>query len=147
MFDFLKKPLSIFTKLSKKIRSLLSGSLDDTAFDNLEQLFYEADLGASVAAELTDKVRALYKKNSNLSTEEILSFLKKELLALFPPTPPKKLHTPHIILIVGVNGSGKTTSLAKLASTYQSKGKKVLISAGDTFRAAASDQLETWAKR
>jgi fused signal recognition particle receptor len=144
MFNFLKK---IKSALSQKISSLFSKGLNEATFDQLEQLFYEADLGAAISAELADKVRALYRKNPSLSTDEILSFLKKELLALFPPTLPKKLHTPHVILIVGVNGSGKTTSLAKLASTYQSQGKKVLIAAGDTFRAAASDQLETWAKR
>ena len=151
MLSFFKKIASPFLKLKSalagKIRAIFSKGYDENAFDHLEQLFYEADLGASTAAELVDKIRQLARKNPHLTTEEILAFVKTELLKVFPAPAPKTLSSPHCILIVGVNGSGKTTTLAKLAAYYQSQNKKVLIAAGDTFRAAAIEQLETWANR
>lgn len=143
MFSFFKKILS---PLSKKIRALFSHGADDAAFDHLEQLFYEADLGATTAAELVEKVRLLYRKNPSITTDQILLSVKQELLQHFHPTP-LHYHSPHVILLVGVNGSGKTTTLAKLASHYASQKKKVLVAAGDTFRAAAIDQLQSWAKK
>lgn len=143
MFSFLKKIVSPF---ARKIRSLFSKAPDDTTFEHLEQIFYEADLGAEMAAQLTDKVRILYKKNANLTSDEILAFVKEELLKGLLPYRPIEAK-PLVVLVVGVNGSGKTTSLAKLAAHYARKGNKVLIAAGDTFRAAAIEQLETWAKR
>jgi fused signal recognition particle receptor len=152
MFGFFKKLAAPFAKmkslLGQKIKALFSKGADEGAFDELEKLLYEADLGAATAAELVDKIRQLSRKKKDLSSEEILGFVRSELLAMLgstaPLTAPKR---PHVILIVGVNGSGKTTSLAKLASHYRAEGKKVLIAAGDTFRAAAVEQLETWANR
>lgn len=145
MFGFFKKILSPFSKwksaLGQKIRALFS-SPDPAVYEELERLLYEADLGPAMASELVENLR-----QKNLPPDEILSFLKQELLALFPPRPEIPLASPHVILMIGVNGSGKTTSLAKLASHYQAQGKKVLIAAGDTFRAAAVEQLDTWAKR
>ncbi len=143
MFGFLKKISSSF---AKKLRSLFVKTPDDAAFEHLEQLFYEADLGAAAAAELVEKIRGLYKKNPNLPTDEVLTFVKGELLKDLLPYHPKTAK-PLVILLVGVNGSGKTTSLAKLAAHYVKEGKKVLVAAGDTFRAAAIEQLETWAKK
>ena len=103
-------------------------------------------MGAATSAELVDKVRALYRKNPSIATDQILAFVKQELLQGLVPYHPT-YGKPHVILLVGVNGSGKTTTLAKLASHYLRQGKKVLVAAGDTFRAAAVEQLETWAKR
>jgi fused signal recognition particle receptor len=143
MFGFFKKILSPF---AKKIRALFSKAPDEAAFDHLEQIFYEADLGAAAAAELVDKIRALYRKNPEIQTDEILAFVKKELLQDLISHHPT-YSSPHVILLVGVNGSGKTTTLAKLAAYYAKQGKKVLVAAGDTFRAAAIEQLEAWAKR
>ena len=149
MFNFFKKILTPFSKmksaLGQKVRALFVRDMDESAFSHLEQLFYEADLGRSIAAELVAKLRSFARQNPD--PEAILPFLKSELLTLFPAPPPPLLHNPHVILVVGVNGSGKTTSLAKLASHYRKQGKSVLIAAGDTFRAAAVEQLETWAKR
>lgn len=151
MFNFLKKIISPFSKiksaLSDKIRSLFSRAPDDSAFEHLEQIFYEADLGPATAAELVEKVKTLYRKSPSLDTEQVLKFVKQELLGMLSQPATPALNSPHVILFVGVNGSGKTTSLAKLASYYQKMGKKVLVAAGDTFRAAAVEQLETWAKR
>jgi fused signal recognition particle receptor len=143
MFGFFKKVLSPF---AKKIRALFSKEPDEAAFEHLEQIFYEADLGAATAAQLVEKIRALYRKNPKINTDQILAFVKQELLKGLIPYHPH-YHTPHVILLVGVNGSGKTTSLAKLAAHYAGEGKKVLVVAGDTFRAAAVDQLEMWAKK
>ena len=139
----------MFKFLGKKIRELFKGKVDEEAIEQLEELFYQADLGGTTSAELTEAVRALYKKNPHLSTEEVLTEVKRNLVAQLEaiPVPPSIQGNPYVILIVGVNGNGKTTSIAKLAHLFQSQGKKVLIAAADTFRAAAIDQLETWAER
>lgn len=151
MFSFFKKLLTPFSKiksaLSTQLHSLFSKGIDETLLEEMEQLFYEADLGAPMAQELAEKVRSFAKKHREPSPDAILQFLKAELLSLFPELSPLSLSSPHVILLVGVNGSGKTTTLAKLASYYQKEGKKVLIAAGDTFRAAAVEQLETWAQK
>lgn len=117
-------------------------------FQELEQLFYEADLGAAMASELVDKLRSHARKNPDPDT--FLAAVKEELMKVFPEKKEEKepsQASPHVILIVGVNGSGKTTSLAKLAYHFRSLGKSVMIAAGDTFRAAAIEQLETWGER
>jgi len=133
--------------LGQKLRALFSRNVDDSMFQELEQLFYEADLGASMASELVDKLRSHARKNPDPGT--FLAAVKEELMKVFPKSIEEKAYTasPHVILIVGVNGSGKTTSLAKLAHHFRSEGKSVLIAAGDTFRAAAIEQLETWGQR
>lgn len=141
MFGFFKK---LFSPLSKKIRALFSRTPDDASFEHLEQIFYEADLGATTSAELVEKIRIFSRKHPD--TDQILAFVKEELLKVFS-SPAVELRSPHVILLVGVNGSGKTTTLAKLAAYYAKQKKKVLVVAGDTFRAAAIEQLETWAKR
>lgn len=144
MFAFFKK---IKSALSKKIKALFSQPPDDSAFEHLEQIFFEADLGASLSAELVDKVRTHYKKNGPLTSDQILSFVKEELLKFCMQGKKNQEVTPKVILMVGVNGSGKTTTLAKLANIYTAQGKKVLVAAADTFRAAAVEQLEKWVKK
>jgi fused signal recognition particle receptor len=151
MLKFFKKLITPFSKiksaLGQKLRALFSRKLDDSMFRELEQLFYEADLGASMAAELVEKLRLHAHKNPN--PDSFLAAVKEELMNVFPKIIDAKISTasPHVILIVGVNGSGKTTSIAKLAHYYRAEGKSVLIAAGDTFRAAAIEQLETWGQR
>jgi fused signal recognition particle receptor len=131
--------------LGKKIRDLFKGKVDADAIEKLEELFYQADLGSETSAELTEKVRLLYKKHPELSTDEVLQTLKKGLLAALVPPPSQAIQDkPHIILIVGVNGNGKTTSVAKIAYHFHRTGKKLLIAAADTFRVAATEQLEKW---
>lgn len=135
--------------LGKKIKGLFKEKVSEEAIEELEALFFEADLGANLSIELTDKVRSLYKKDPSLNSEKILKTIKEDLLAQLnsiTASSPSSVK-PHIILVVGVNGNGKTTSVAKLAHRYQQQGKKVLIAAADTFRAAAVDQLERWAER
>src|SRR5262249_44191369 len=96
------------------------------------------------------KVKELYAKNPSLTGDALLTEIRNEILRLI--TPPLTIEAartsyPHIILVVGVNGNGKTTSVAKLAKRYQTSGKKVLLAAADTFRAAAVEQLSLWAER
>ena len=119
--------------------------MDETTLKELEQLFYEADLGLDVAKELTMKIKERSLKGA--ASNELLEETKKDLLRLLngATKPLSNGNKPHIILVVGVNGSGKTTSIAKLAHQFTSEGKKVLLAAADTFRAAAVDQLQHWA--
>lgn len=160
MFKFFKDKFSkIKEALSKtraaisgRIMSLFKGPIDESTFEQLEQILYEADLGTNSAVELTAEVRYFLKKNSEAGIEEILAFLHAKVLEMLEVTPKvvaKKPQEgmPRVILVVGVNGSGKTTSIAKLAQNFIDEGKTVLLAAGDTFRAAAIEQLEIWAKR
>lgn len=136
--------------LGNKLRTLFSGKVDEETLEQLEKLLYESDLGVHYAKELTAKVRERLKQNSSLSSDDLIKGLREDiLLSLNPPEiATAGTHTgPFVLLIVGVNGNGKTTSVAKLAHHYQSGGKKVVIGAADTFRAAAIEQLETWAQR
>ncbi len=129
----------------KKLRDLFKGKVNEEMLEELEELFYKADLGPATSHALAEHVRVLAKKNA--SCEEILDEIKEDLVQqlLTLPTSSTESGNPHIVLIVGVNGNGKTTSVAKLAHHYQAQGKKVLIAAADTFRAAAIEQLEKWA--
>lgn len=143
MFKFFKN-----LGLGKKIRSLFQKKVDEEAIEELERLFFEIDLGSEIAAELTDKVRTLYRKNSEISSDEALDVIRKNLIQSISPNSTAFLvGKPHVILVIGVNGNGKTTTVAKLAHYYKKQGKKVLIAATDTFRAAGIDQLEIWAER
>lgn len=129
--------------------SLFQKPWDESTFDHLEQILYEADLGTACTEELVDETKTFLKQNRDASTEDILSFLHStalEMLEVEPKVKPKT-GSPQVILIVGVNGSGKTTSIAKLAHILQEEGQKVMLAAGDTFRAAAIDQLAMWAER
>jgi len=151
----------LFTKLKSglsKTRQLLttdvnklfvSGkAIDDTLFEELEELLITSDLGMEVTLDMMGRIR---KKAKKLSTaDELKQVLKDELIDLFPVSsesmePPRR--KPHVIMVVGVNGTGKTTTIGKLAMKFTSGGEKVLIAAADTFRAAAVEQLEIWAQR
>lgn len=138
MFSLFKK---FSFALADKIRSIFKKKGEIS--EELERLLYEADLGSSLVKDLTAKVEQKGLKDP----EEIIKFLKEELLALFPPQKPTSLHPLEVIFVVGVNGTGKTTSAAKLAARYRKEGKKTLLIAADTYRAAALDQLDLWAKK
>lgn len=120
--------------------------------EQLEQLLYEADFGVQTAMELTQKIRQLHLSNPSFKTADYLLALRSHLITLLDQNPsglvaPSDGQSPLIILIVGVNGNGKTTSVAKLSNLLKQNGKKVLVGAADTFRAAAIEQLDTWAER
>jgi fused signal recognition particle receptor len=160
MFSFLKsgyeKIKSALSKtrsaLSLRIKALFGKPWNDETFDQLEQILFEADLGTQCAASFVDYLRSRLRTNPTNDIQEILKIFHDQALSILGTS--KKIEAkvpspgePYVFLIVGVNGSGKTTSIAKLAKRYQKEGKKVLLAAGDTFRAAAIEQLATWAER
>jgi fused signal recognition particle receptor len=156
MFQTFVKSLKSFTNffskisfaLGKKLKNLFSREKDDSFYEELEKLLFEADFGGDLTMQLVDKVRAYVKKHPDASSEQMITLLKNEVDTLLTPSEEKQpTTTPHVILVVGTNGSGKTTSIAKLARLYKKEGKKVLVAACDTFRAAATDQLDAWANR
>lgn len=160
VIDFFKASLSkVKTALSRarsffgeKLNSIFQQPINEETLEQLERLLYEADFGVQTAMELTNKVREMHKANPGLKTEEYLSALKLELVSMLSRYPSqlnemKKDQLPFVILVVGVNGNGKTTSIAKLANILRANQKSVLVGAADTFRAAAIEQLETWAHR
>ena len=123
--------------------------IDENLFEELEELLITSDLGMDITMDMMDRIRKKAKRLTN--ADELKQVLKDELLALFPDLEnsdnEKILTKPHVIMMVGVNGTGKTTTLGKLAMKYTNQGKKVLIAAADTFRAAAIEQVEIWAER
>ncbi len=138
--------------LGDKIRTIFKGDINAEVLEKLEKILYEADLGVEMAELLTRKVKDAAHSRPGCKAEEILNEIRKDIIDIFPPNPQDPLDLPQtghpfVILVVGVNGNGKTTSVAKLAKKYQDKGKKVLVAAADTFRAAAMEQLTTWAER
>lgn len=152
-FSKFKSALSRARSLfSNKLHSLFQGKIDENTLEQLEELLYEADFGVKTATELTSKIRALHQANPSFKTEDYLEALRSHLVGLLDQYPSgivsvAENQLPLVILIVGVNGNGKTTSVAKLSNLLKQNGKKVLVAAADTFRAAAIEQLETWAER
>ncbi len=148
MFTFLKKALSKTTSFfTKRLSNLFSKPLDEGRKEMLEEILYEADLGNVVVDHFIKKIEHFeaHTKEAYLDKLEdiALEILEKKIGKLGKE--PKALN-PKVILMVGVNGSGKTTSIAKLGKLYKDAGKKVLFACGDTFRAAATEQLELHAK-
>lgn len=152
-FSKIKSALSkTRTALTGKIQSLFSRPWDEKTFEELEKILYEADLGSACAIELVEETKLYLKKNKGADLKDILAHLHAKSLEILEMPPATKKHSPplgdpRVILIVGVNGSGKTTSIAKFAKKLKEEGETVMLAAGDTFRAAAIEQLETWAKR
>jgi len=152
IFNSLKKGLSKTRAiLLTDVNDLFSPEreIDDDLLEELEEILIMSDLGMDVTMEIMEKIS---KKAKKLKTaDELKSILKEELKSLFPKTPPIETESqttgPRVIMVVGVNGTGKTTTLGKLAVKFTAEGKTVLIAAADTFRAAAVEQLEIWANR
>lgn len=139
-------------RLADRLRTLFSGKINEEMLDALVEVFYEADLGVKTAQELTQKTKEFLRKNPDATAENVLSFLEKELIEILKPfdyslKTSQKLGEPTVILVVGTNGNGKTTFIAKLAKQLTSDGKKVLLAAADTFRAGAQEQLAMWANK
>jgi len=124
--------------------------LDDEMVEELEDLLISADLGVTTAARITANI-AKTRYDKEISPDEIRAALASEIAAILEPVAkPFELQEnlkPHVVLVVGVNGSGKTTTIGKLAKQYSAEGKKVVLAAGDTFRAAAIEQLQIWGER
>ncbi|MHB9313553.1 signal recognition particle-docking protein FtsY [Fusobacterium polymorphum] len=138
---FFSKLKNIFTSKSK---------VDDSIYEELEDLLLQSDVGLSMTTNLINQLEKEVKANKVDNTDEVYEILKR-LMSEFLLSQDSKIYLKddkiNIILIVGVNGVGKTTTIGKLALKYKKLGKKVLLGAGDTFRAAAVEQLEEWAKR
>lgn len=122
--------------------------INDESWDVLEALLIQADLGVETTSSIIENCMEKVRKQGLTRTEQLYQLVKEELInQLDQPEEPDLSAEPTVIMIVGVNGSGKTTSIAKLAARYKKMEKKVLLVAGDTFRAAAADQLEIWSQR
>lgn len=133
-----------------RVAGLLGTSeVTNETWDKLEELLVRADVGISTTTYLVDRLRQRARDEAILHADELQAALREELRALLPDPSPLNLGARgrDVVLIVGVNGSGKTTSIAKLAHRWQSQGRDPLLAAADTYRAAAVDQLDIWAKR
>jgi fused signal recognition particle receptor len=144
---------SVFTKLSRAVVG--KSKVDDEVLDNLEEVLVSADVGVETTLRIIERIEARIARDKYLNTSELNKILKEEIVALLEDNNASQgsdfsspaTATPYVIMIVGVNGSGKTTTIAKLAYKYKKAGKKILLGAADTFRAAAIDQLQIWADR
>ena len=130
-------------------QALGSSTVTEETWDDLETVLVQADVGVKTTELVIKRLRDRYKKEGMVRPDQLQKALKQELRAMLrPPTPLNVSGRPlSIILICGVNGSGKTTSIAKLANRFKNNNRKVLIAAGDTFRAAAIEQLKLWGER
>ena len=148
-----KTKSSFFTKLSKAVAG--KSTVDDAVLDNLEEVLVSSDVGVDTTLKIIDRIEARVAKDKYLGTEELNQILREEIAGLLSETnvedqtdftiPATK--KPYVLMVVGVNGVGKTTTIGKLASQFKKKGLKVVLGAADTFRAAAIDQLKVWAER
>lgn len=132
-----------------QIASLLGASeITEETWDDLETLLIQADMGIETASSVLESLKRIQRTEGLIRADELSVALRQELRARLESPPALSLnHKPTIILVVGVNGSGKTTTIAKLASRFNSEGRKILLGAADTFRAAAMDQLQVWGDR
>ncbi|TXK74264.1 signal recognition particle-docking protein FtsY [Mesonia sp. HuA40] len=145
-----KSKSSFFGKLSKAVAG--KSKVDDEVLDNLEEVLVSSDVGVKTTIRIIDRIEARVAKDKYLGTDELDQILREEIAGLLSETedqanfnlPDKK---PYVIMVVGVNGVGKTTTIGKLAHQFKSQGKSVVLGAADTFRAAAIDQLQIWADR
>jgi fused signal recognition particle receptor len=148
-----KTKTGFFEKLTKAVAG--KSTVDEEVLDELENILISSDVGLETTIKIIGRIEKRVAKGKYLNTSELNEIMKDEIVQLlkenniedlddFLPPPGKK---PYVMLVVGVNGVGKTTTIGKLAYQYKLEGKKVVIGAGDTFRAAAVDQLKIWAQR
>ncbi|WP_223552058.1 signal recognition particle-docking protein FtsY [Aestuariivivens sp. NBU2969] len=148
-----KSKSSFFNKLSKAVAG--KSKVDDEVLDNLEEVLVSSDVGVETTLKIIERIEKRVSKDKYLGTEELNQILREEIAGLLSETnvgeeseftiPKDK--KPYVIMVVGVNGVGKTTTIGKLASQFKKQGLKVVLGAADTFRAAAIDQLQVWADR
>ena len=136
-----------------KIGRALAGKsqIDEGLLDALEEVLIAADVGVATTVKIIERLEQRVARDKYLATAELNQLLKEEMTALLTvraPAPPAPPHpTPYVVLVVGVNGVGKTTTIGKLAAQYKQAGQQVILGAADTFRAAAVDQLQQWGER
>ena len=148
-----KSKTSFLNKLSKAVAG--KSKVDDDVLDNLEEVLVSSDVGVNTTLKIIDRIEARVAKDKYLGTEELNKILREEIAGLLSETNTgdetefviPKDKKPYVLMVVGVNGVGKTTTIGKLASQFKKKGLKVVLGAADTFRAAAIDQLQVWADR
>ena len=148
-----KSNSSFFTKLSKAVAG--KSKVDDEVLDDLEEILVSSDVGVNTTLKIIERIEARVARDKYLGTDELNVILREEIAGLLSetntgedtefvvPTSSK----PYVLMVVGVNGVGKTTTIGKLAHQFKKQGKKVVLGAADTFRAAAIDQLQVWADR
>jgi len=154
LFDRMKEAVTRTREsLSERIEDIVAfgKEIDRDTLDDLEATLIGADLGTTTTHEILERLREKADRKQIADVGELKRLLKEELLAILNATPPKSAKAmpgePEVVLVVGVNGTGKTTTIGKLAHALRSEGKSVLMAAGDTFRAAAIEQLEIWGQR
>ena len=136
--------------ITKKIDGIVKSftKIDEEFFEELEEILISSDVGVSTSELICEKLKAKVKSHGETDPEKIKDLLKEVITEVISGENELKIETkPSIILVVGVNGVGKTTTIAKLAHMIKNEGKSVLLAAGDTFRAAAAEQLEIWAQK
>jgi fused signal recognition particle receptor len=143
---------SVFSKLTRAVGG--KSKIDDEVLDNLEEVLVSSDVGVATTLKIIERIEKRVSKDKYLNTSELNSILKEEIAALLNKESEENFdfssplqNKPYVIMVVGVNGVGKTTTIAKLAHQFKTAGKSVMIGAADTFRAAAIDQLQIWADR
>ncbi len=148
-----KTKTSVFSKLTKAIAG--KSTIDEEVLDNLEEVLISSDVGVKTTLKIIERIEARVARDKYLGTAELHSMLKAEIAHLLSENRHGDAsefvlpegQKPHVIMVVGVNGVGKTTTIGKLAHQFKKAGKKVVLGAADTFRAAAVDQLKIWASR
>lgn len=148
-----KSRSGILNKLGKAFAG--KDTVDDETLDQLEEILITSDVGVATTLEIIKRIEARVAKDKFVTQSELQAILREEIVSLLQENSVERPaefdaplpSTPHIVLIVGVNGVGKTTTIGKLAHSYKNAGRKVLLGAGDTFRAAAVDQLKIWSER
>ncbi len=148
-----KTKSSFFTKLSKAVAG--KSRVDDEVLDNLEEVLVSSDVGVETTLKIIKRIEERVERDKYMGTEELNLILREEIAGLLSETTTDDetefsipvAHRPYVIMVVGVNGVGKTTTIGKLAYQFKKRNYKVVIGAADTFRAAAIDQLEVWAAR
>src|SRR5690606_8094239 len=148
-----KSKTSFFGKLSKAVAG--KSKVDDEVLDDLEEVLVSSDVGVDTTLKIIQRIEARLAKDKYLGTDELNGILREEIAGLLSETNTGELEDfvlpadkkPYVLMVVGVNGVGKTTTIGKLAYQFKKQGKKVVLGAADTFRAAAIDQLQVWADR
>ncbi|MBK7212786.1 MAG: signal recognition particle-docking protein FtsY [Bacteroidales bacterium] len=148
-----KTRTSVFSRISKAI--IGKSKVDDEVLDNLEEILVTSDVGVETTLKIIERIQQRVSRDKFLGTSELNGILREEIAGLLSETEtgdfvdfdfPKR-DTPYVIMVVGVNGVGKTTTIGKMAYNFRKAGKTVLLGAADTFRAAAIEQLQIWANR
>lgn len=138
--------MNLFQKIGRAIAG--KSRVDDDTLDAIEEALVESDMGVDTTLKVVDALEERVARDKFMSKEELFTQLREEIEALMDlPEKPKSEVKPYVILVVGVNGVGKTTTIGKLALKFKNEGKKVVLGAADTFRAAAVDQLVIWSER